>query len=63
MIQFFSDMFAAPALWLLQLIEGTGMMGFFLAAFMTVMVCRILLAPVLGHAGSDTSKRSRSKEE
>lgn len=62
-ISFFFDMVSVPGVWFLELMEATGMTGIFLAAFMVFMVIRTLLAPALGHSGSDTASRSRDKEE
>lgn len=62
-VSFLFNMISAPASWFLYVIEGSGMTGIFLAAFMVFMVVKTLLSPVLGSAGSDTAKRSRNKEE
>lgn len=63
MVQFFTDMIAAPALWFVSIVQGSGMVGLFLGSFMMIMVIKTLLVPVLGHSGSDRSKRSHSKED
>lgn len=54
---------SVPASWLFSIIYGSGMIGIFQASFLIVMVIRFLLVPVLGHSGSDASKRSRDKED
>lgn len=63
MVQFFTEMIAAPALWFVSIIQGSGMVSVFLGTFMMIMVIKTLLVPVLAHSGSDRAKRSRSKED
>lgn len=54
---------SVPASWLFSLMFGSGMLGIYQASFLLFMLYRFLLSPILGHSGSDTSKRTRDKKE
>lgn len=62
-INFVTQAFLVPGTWFMNILTGSGMVGLFLALFMIFQLIRILMAPIIGHAGSDTAKRSRDKEK
>lgn len=62
-MQFIFQIIVWPANWALEIFSATGMFGFFLVCFLVYRLSSLLLAPLIGRAGSDTAKRSRDKED